>query len=604
MAKSGRCSYILKILIEIQHFHINSSDFPSFSLYLPSSIIIFTLIIRKITTTTMRYLFSVLAFTLLLTTQTFTQDNNYVPGEIIVMLKYGEPVSRLTNSFGAMGLEVKEPIVEYMNIWLLKFDNSRTSSVTALNEVKKNPSVSAAQFNHYITQRSLLMPNDASFGQQWSLNNTGQTGGTVDADIDAPEAWGLQTSGLTAAGDTIVVAIVDGGFYFNHPDLHFWKNWAEIPANGIDDDNNGYIDDVNGWNAVSNNGNIGTDNHGSHCSGIAGAIGNNSIGISGVNWNVQIMGVQGSTSVESVAIRAYGYCLKQRRVYNQTNGLHGAFVVATSSSFGVDYGQPANFPLWCAFYDSLGNAGILSAGATANLNINIDVQGDIPTACPSDWLISVTNTTNTDAKNSGAAYGLTTIDLGAPGTSVYSTTSAGNYATMTGTSMATPHVAGAIGFMYSVAPLGWIQQYKANPGPYALQVKQKIMLGVDPKPSMTGTTVSGGRLNLYNSALLMQNITAVSNQNNGIPVNFRLFQNYPNPFNPTTMIAFDMPKDGYASLKVFNSLGQEVAVLIDGNIKAGSYQKIFNASSLPSGIYFYKFMTDGFSEVRKMSLIK
>ncbi len=552
----------------------------------------------------MKYLFSLLAVTLLLTTNSYTQDNNYVPGEIIVMLKYGEPVSRLTNSFGAMGLEVKEPIVEYMNIWLLKFDNNRTGSVTALNEVKKHPSVSVAQFNHYISERSQLMPNDPSFGQQWSLNNTGQSGGTVDADIDAPEAWGLSTSGLTAAGDTIVVAIVDGGFYFNHADLHFWKNWAEIPANGIDDDSNGYIDDVNGWNAVNNNGTIGTDVHGTHCSGIAGAIGNNSYGISGVNWNIQIMGVQGSTSVESVAIRAYGYCLKQRRVYNQTNGLRGAFVVVTSSSFGVDYGQPANFPLWCAFYDSLGNAGILSAGATANLNINIDVQGDIPTACPSDWLISVTNTTNTDAKNSGAAYGLTTIDLGAPGTNVYSTTSTGNFSNLTGTSMATPHVAGAVGFMFSVAPLGWIQQYKANPGPYALQVKQKIMLGVDPKPSMTGTTVSGGRLNLYNSALLMQNITAVNNQNNGIPANFRLFQNYPNPFNPTTMIAFDMPKDGYASLKVFNSLGQEVAVLIDGTIKAGSYQKIFNASSLPSGIYFYKFMTDGFSEVRKMSLIK
>ncbi len=552
----------------------------------------------------MKYLFSILILFALLSTYSFAQDNNYVPGEIIVMLKHGEPVSRLTNTFGAMGLVVKEPVVEYMNIWLLKFDNARTSEQTALNEIRKNSSVAAAQFNHYVTNRSLVIPNDASFGQQWSLNNTGQSGGTVDADIDAPEAWGLSTSGLTAAGDTIVVAIVDGGFYFNHADLHFWKNWFEIPANGIDDDNNGYIDDVNGWNAVSNNGTIGTDVHGTHCSGIAGAIGNNSYGISGVNWNVQIMGVQGSTSVESVAIRAYGYCLKQRRVYNQTNGLRGAFVVVTSSSFGVDYGQPANFPLWCAFYDSLGNAGILSAGATANLNINIDIQGDIPTACPSDWLITVTNTTNTDARNSGAAYGLTTIDLGAPGTNIYSTTTTGNFSNLTGTSMATPHVAGAVGFMYSVAPLSWIQQYKLNPGPLALQVKQKIMQGVDPKPSMQGFTVSGGRLNLYNSALLMQNITAINNQNNSIPANFRLFQNYPNPFNPTTMIAFDMPKDGYASLKIFNALGQEAAVLIEGNIKAGSYQKIFNASSLPSGIYFYKFQTDGFSEVRKMSLIK
>src|SRR4029453_5488552 len=90
----------------------------------------------------------------------------------------------------------------------------------------------------------------------------------------------------------------------------------------------------------------------------------------GIKWNVKIMAVMGSSGTEAVVVRAYGYCLKQRKVYDQTNGQRGAFVVVTSSSFGVDYGQPANYPLWCAFYDSLGNAGILSAGATANLNIN------------------------------------------------------------------------------------------------------------------------------------------------------------------------------------------------------------------------------------------
>ncbi|KXK43528.1 MAG: Subtilisin amylosacchariticus precursor, partial [Chlorobi bacterium OLB5] len=214
------------------------------------------------------------------------------------------------------------------------------------------------------------------------------------------------------------------------------------------------------------------------------------------------MAIQGSSGTEAVVLRAYGYALKQRKVYDSTNGLKGAFVVSTNSSFGVDYGQPSNYPLWCAFYDSLGNKGILSACATANLNVNVDVVGDIPTACPSDWMVSVTNTTNTDAKNSGAAYGLTTIDLGAPGTSILSTTTASNYGLSTGTSMATPHVAGAIAFMYAVAPLPWITQYKLTPGPYSLQVKQKIMQGVDIKPSMVNT-VSGGRLNLNNSALLM-----------------------------------------------------------------------------------------------------
>ncbi len=551
----------------------------------------------------MKKLVLLLVFSFSFCQAAYSAGDDHVPGEIIVMLKAGENVNKLSNTFGFMGLTVKEPVVEYMNIWLYKFDNSRISDQTMLNEIKKHPSVSVAQFNHYVTERSVT-PNDTRFSEMWGLNNTGQSGGTVDADIDAPEAWGLSTGGLTAAGDTIASAVIDGGFYLTHTDMNFWKNWYEIPGNGIDDDTNGYVDDVNGWNAYNNNGNVtASGTHGTHVSGTIGARGNNNLGVTGVNWNMKIVAIQGSSGTESIVLRAYGYALKLRKMYNQTNGVKGAFVVSTNSSFGVDYGQPANFPLWCAFYDSLGNAGILSACATANLNINVDVSGDIPTACPSDWMVAVTNTTNTDARNSGAAYGLTTIDLGAPGTNILSTTTASNYGTSTGTSMATPHVAGAIAFMYSVAPLSWIQQYKVTPGPYSLQVKQKIIQGVDIKPSMVNT-VSGGRLNLNNSAILMQNLVSVGNQNNQIPALFRLYQNYPNPFNPSTVLAFDMPKEGFASLKIYNSIGQEVAVLIDGIVNAGSYQKVFNASALPSGIYFYKFVTDSFSEVRKMSLIK
>jgi hypothetical protein len=551
----------------------------------------------------MKKLFIVLTLILCLGITSYSADNNYVPGEIIVMLKHNKSTEDLSSAFGFLNMRPKEVIVADMNIWLFEYNYSMMNADNVLSNVKNNNSVAVAQFNHYTTERSMITPNDASFGQQWALNNTGQSGGTVDADIDAPEAWDLTTSGLTAAGDTIVVCIVDGGFYLTHADLSFWKNWREIAGNGMDDDSNGYVDDVNGWNGYNNNGTITGNTHGSHCAGIAGALTNNTIGVAGVNWNVKIMAVQGSSGTESIVLRAYGYALKQRKIYNQTNGQKGAFVVVTSSSFGVDYGQPANYPLWCAFYDSLGAAGILSTAATANLNINVDVQGDIPTACPSDWMISVTNTTNTDAKNSGAAYGLTTIDLGAPGTNIYSTTTASNYANMTGTSMATPTVAGAVGFMFSVAPLSWIQAYKTNPGTYALEIKQKILLGVDIKPSMVNT-VSKGRLNLYNSALLMQNPVGIGNNNTGVPSLFRLYQNYPNPFNPSTVISFDMPKDGFASLKIYNSIGQEVATLIDGNIKAGVYNKAFNASNLPSGIYFYKLVTDNFSDVKKMSLIK
>jgi hypothetical protein len=233
-------------------------------------------------------------------------DNNYVQGEIIVMLKPNQNTSALSRDFGFSGLKVKESIVDYMNIWLFEYDHSRVDANVMLTQVRNHGSVVLAQFNHYVTQRS-IMPNDPSFGMQWSLNNTGQNGGTPDADIDGPEAWNLTTSGLTAMGDTIVVAVVDGGAYLTHPDLKFWKNWYEIPSNNIDDDANGYIDDVDGWNAISQNGTISGNTHGSHCSGIAGALGNNSIGISGVNWNIKIMAVVGSSGTEAVVVRAYGY---------------------------------------------------------------------------------------------------------------------------------------------------------------------------------------------------------------------------------------------------------------------------------------------------------
>src|SRR4030095_8674407 len=242
----------------------------------------------------------------------FSADNNYVQGEIIVMLKPGQSTASLQSSFGFLNLAPKQLLVPDMNIWLFKYEYSLMNADKVLTNIRKHGSVQIAQFNHYVTQRSSqIMPNDPSFGMQWSLNNTGQNGGTPDADIDAPEAWNLTTSGLTAAGDTIVVAIVDGGFYQTHPDLSFWKNWYEIPANNIDDDGNGYIDDVNRWNAYKNNGTITGNSHGSHCSGIAGALGNNGIGISGVNWNIKIMGVLGSSGTESVVIAAYGYVLKQ-----------------------------------------------------------------------------------------------------------------------------------------------------------------------------------------------------------------------------------------------------------------------------------------------------
>jgi hypothetical protein len=431
---------------------------------------------------------------------------SYEPGQLLIQLNAGEQPNSISESYSYINLKPVRLLSRRMNIWLFEYAGGAlkpTDNQAILNDVRLRPAVSLAQFNHFVQERATT-PNDPSFGQQWALNNTGQSGGTVDADIDAPEAWDIATGGLTSMGDQIVVAIIDGGFDIAHQDLNFWKNTEEIPGNSIDDDGNGYIDDYDGWNSYVHNGSITSDSHGTHVAGIAAARGNNAIGVSGVNWGAKLMAVQGGSSTEAITIESYGYVLEQRARYNESNGLHGAFVVATNSSFGVNFGQPASYPLWCAMYDSMGVQGILSAGATANANINVDTQGDIPTACPSNYLITVTNTTHTDAKYNGAAYGLTTIDLGAPGTTVYSTFPGNTYGNNTGTSMASPQVAGAIGLMYAAACPTFIASYKANPGAMALQMKTYLLAGVDPIAALAGITVTGGRLNVFHAIQQLQ----------------------------------------------------------------------------------------------------
>lgn len=152
-----------------------------------------------------------------------SQDKNYKPREIIVMLKYNADAASLENALASAELRVKQVLVKDINIWLYEFNANLVNDDIILNKVRMNPNVAAAQFNHYTKERSLL-PNDPLFSQQWAMKNTGQDGGTIGDDIDAPSAWSITTGGITAAGDTIVIAVIDGGFYLDHPDINFWKN--------------------------------------------------------------------------------------------------------------------------------------------------------------------------------------------------------------------------------------------------------------------------------------------------------------------------------------------------------------------------------------------
>jgi subtilisin family serine protease len=448
----------------------------------------------------------IIASVLVTTSHKTTRDGDkpYVDGEIMVKLNpemmpnQESVISYLLSDFSFIRLEYQSKLSQHLGIHLFRFTPDVLPDEDVLQEFRKHPMIELAQFNHFIELRETI-PTDQYFDEQWNMLNIGQTGGLVDADVDATDAWDVATGGLTATGDTIVIAVVDDGFDIDHEDLIFWHNREEIPNNGIDDDTNGYVDDYHGWNVYSQSGNITQADHGTHVSGIASSQGNNDRGVAGVNWDTPVMAVQGSSTTEAIVVAAYSYVYVMRKRYNETGGERGAFVVSTNSSFGVNQGQPENYPIWGAMYDSLGAEGILSAAATANANYNIDVIGDIPTAFDSEHLISVTNTNDLDIKATGAGYGLETIDLGAPGTAVYSTRQNNSYGTKTGTSMASPHVAGAVALLYSAATEEFMQAYHQDPAGMALVIKQYILNGTDPLPSLEGKCVSGGRLNLFNS---------------------------------------------------------------------------------------------------------
>jgi subtilisin family serine protease len=324
----------------------------------------------------------------------------------------------------------------------------------------------------YIVRLSAV-PNDTYFNELWGMHNTGQSGGTVDADIDAPEAWDTLTGGL------VLVAVVDTGVDHNHPDLaaNIWSNSGEIAGNGIDDDGNGYVDDTRGWDFVSDDNDPFDDNdHGTHVSGTIAAAGDNGLGVVGVNRHAVIMPLKflsaaGSGST-SDAVEAIYYAIeKGARVMNHSWG-GGGFSQSLSDAFTASQ-----------------NAGVVMVVAAGNENRNNDSLPSYPSSLTHSNIISVAATTRTDARASFSNYGLTSVDLGAPGDAILSTVPGSGYASFSGTSMAAPHVAGAASLLIA-----------ADPSLNQAQIKDAILDSVDANAALAGKTVTGGRLNL-NAAL-------------------------------------------------------------------------------------------------------
>lgn len=418
---------------------------------------------------------------------------SYVSHQLLVRFSAGLSEDVMGQLLGASDrYAIERAIVPQMDLYLVQILDG-TSVDAAIRELRVREGILYGAPDHVVTNRDTF-PNDSAFNQQYGKHNTGQTGGTADADIDAPKAWDFSTGTSEFA-----VAIVDGGVDHAHTDLvgNRWENAAEVNGQaGVDDDGNGYVDDMFGWNAFNNNANVGSSSHGTHVAGIAAAQGNNGTGIAGVSWDAEIVSIAGSSGVTSTVMTAYSYALALKDQYLSSGGSAGANIVATNSSFGIDLadcGSPTYAP-WNDMYDLMGQSGILSATATTNSAQNVDNVGDVPTGCASDYMISVT-ATNDDDRRTFSGFGLMTIDLGAPGASIRSTLPGGNYGPNTGTSMATPQVTGAIALLHSAASPEFAALRSANPAMAALEIKRILLETVDVVPTLDGLTVSGGRMN-------------------------------------------------------------------------------------------------------------
>ncbi len=419
------------------------------------------------------------------------QGPAFVQGDLLVMLRLGGDVQQVASELSIVdgkptALTVVRMVSAPMRTWLLHYANTELPQMVMLRALRQHGAVALAQNNHVVKDR--VVPDDAQYGQQWHHQNIG-----------SEAAWDIATGGVTATGDSIVVCIIENAD-LPHPDLvgNAWYNIHEVAGNGVDDDGNGYVDDVRGWSPQNNDDNVYGGGHGTQVAGMIGAKGNNGSLVAGANWDVKMMVVTRQGIAEDAVVESYTYPLVLRRAYNESNGALGAFVVATNASWGIDNGQPADAPIWCAMYDTLGTAGILSCGATANNNVDVDVVGDLPTACSSDFMVSVTATNNNDVRTF-SGYGLTTIDVGAPGADVFTTTMGGGTGSTSGTSFASPLTAGVIGLLYSAPCSSLMDLVQEDPMQGALYVRQALFTGVEQVGNLGGQTVTGGRINSFNS---------------------------------------------------------------------------------------------------------
>lgn len=404
---------------------------------------------------------------------------NYRPDEVLVKYRSGVVDS------GHMHKQIGAAVARRMGGRIEQIRLPAGMAVEdALQHYRADPDVEFAEPN-YIVRKADTIPDDSSFGEQWALRNNGQmvkgVPGRAGADLSMTRAWDLH-----CGEGSVIVAAIDTGVDYQHPDLaaNIWQNPGEIPDNGLDDDGNGYVDDVRGWNFANRNNNPmddDVDGHGTHVAGIIGAVGNNGFGVSGVNWAVKVMPLKfldadGYGDIAD-AVAAMDYAVA-----------NGARLINASYTYPQRCGSMAPSEAERQAIARAGAANVLILAAAGNFRCNNDQYPFYPAGHALANIISVAATDQSDALANFSNYGATSVHLAAPGVNIYSTVRQllGSYGYISGTSMATPMVAGVAALLSS---------YRTDLS--MLQVRELISQTVDRKDSLAGRVMSGGRVNAW-----------------------------------------------------------------------------------------------------------
>lgn len=459
-------------------------------------------------------------------------------------------------------------LAEALHIELLTYPDL-ASCVRAQKELTNHRAVRALEMNEVVSFRA--DPNDASFGEQRdNLERAGYR-----------DAWNLTPGGRTIENQDIVIAILDAGFYTTHEDIkpNLWINPHDVPNDGIDNDSNGYIDDRIGWDMTGDDPNLPSSTHGTQVIGLLGAKGNNGIGIAGTNWDAKMMLFTIRTTAH--IIEAYEYIREQRRRYNESDGAEGTFIVATNASFGIEGATCANYPVWGALYDELGQVGILTAASTANRSWDVDDFGDMPTDCPSEYLIGVANLGENDALWRSSGFGRESVDLGAPGERSYSTLPSDRYGSFGSTSAAAPYVTGAIALLYATPCPTLLEKVKTDPAGAAQLIRDVILGSTRQSSSLQFRTATGGVIDVAEA----QRTLSLTCEGENLEA-FKITRVSPNPAADFTVLETNaLVFSSGARVDLFDVMGRHVRSQAGERIGFNPIQIRVDLDGMPAGVY-------------------